>query len=312
MPKTGTAVHRKRSIAVLTAVLVALTLGGCAAPQAEADAADDRPLVLTTFTVLADIARQVGGDEVRVESLLKTGAEIHGYEPTPSDLVRASGADLILDNGLGLEGWFQQFLTTVDVPHAVLSEGVQTLPIATGHYAGEPNPHAWMSPIAGQQYVTNVADALSGLLPDRADVFEASAAAYREELQAVADRLESAVSVLPADSRVLVTCEGAFSYLARDAGLDEGFLWAVNSDNEGTPQQIAATTRLVADRDVPTVFCESTVTDAVQRQVARTTGAAFAGPLYVDSLSRSGGPVPSYLDLLEHDVDVITKGLAHD
>jgi manganese transport system substrate-binding protein len=111
---------------------------------------------------------------------------------------------------------------------------------------------------------------------------------------------------------VLVTCEGAFSYLARDAGLDEGFLWAVNSDNEGTPQQIAATTRLVAQRDVPTVFCESTVNDAVQRQVARSTGAAFAGPLYVDSLSRADGPVPTYLDLLEHDVDLITKGLPHD
>ncbi|WP_205781405.1 metal ABC transporter substrate-binding protein [Planctomonas deserti] len=312
MPKSGLAVHRNSFRAGAIGLATALTLAGCAAPAAEADRADERPLVLTTFTVLADIARQVGGDEVRVESLLKTGAEIHGYEPTPSDLVRASGADLILDNGLGLEGWFQQFLTTVDVPHAVLSDGVDTLPIATGHYAGEPNPHAWMSPVVGQQYVGNVADALSGLLPERADVFQANAAAYREELQGVADRLEAAVSTLPVDARVLVTCEGAFSYLARDAGLDEGFLWAVNSDNEGTPQQIAATTRLVADRDVPTVFCESTVNDAVQRQVARTTGAAFAGPLYVDSLSRPDGPVPSYLDLLEHDVDVITKGLAHD
>jgi manganese transport system substrate-binding protein len=305
MPKAGPSALRKWGVA-----LAALTLAGCAAPAAEADRLDDRPLVLTTFTVLADIARQVGGDEVRVESLLKAGAQIHGYEPTPSDLVRASGADLILDNGLGLEGWFEQFLTTADVPHAVMSEGVDTLPILTGHYAGEPNPHAWMSPVVGQAYVTNVAAALSELMPERADVFEANAAAYRADLQRVADRLEAVVSALPVDSRVLVTCEGAFSYLARDAGLDEGFLWAVNSDNEGTPQQIAATTRLVVDRDVPTVFCESTINDAVQRQVARSTGATFAGPLYVDSLSRPGGPVPTYLDLLEHDVDLITEGLS--
>jgi len=312
VPKAKASASLKARLAALTASpALVLALGGCAAPAVSADRLDERPLVLTTFTVLADIAREVGGGEVRVESLLKTGAEIHGYEPTPSDLVRASGADLILENGLGLEGWFRQFLSTGDVPHAVLSEGVDTLPIATGHYAGRPNPHAWMSPVVGQVYVTNVAAALSRLLPERADVVEANAAAYRADLQAVADRLESVVAALPVESRVLVTCEGAFSYLARDAGLEEGFLWAVNSDNEGTPQQIAATTRLVAERGVPTVFCESTVNDAVQRQVARSTGAAFAGPLYVDSLSRAAGPVPSYLDLLEHDVDVITKGLAH-
>lgn len=298
--------------AVAIAAGLVQALSGCAAPAAEAARPDDRPLVLTTFTVLADIAREVGGGEVRVESLLKTGAEIHGYEPTPSDLVRASQADLILDNGLGLEGWFQQFLRTADVPHAVLSDGVATVPIATGHYTGEPNPHAWMSPVAGQAYADNAAAALGRLLPDRADVFDANARAYREELQSVADRLRVAVSGLPRQSRVLVTCEGAFSYLARDAGLDEGFLWAVNSDNEGTPQQIAATTRLVADRNIPAVFCESTVTDAVQRQVARATGATFSGPLYVDSLSGPDGPVPSYLALLEHDVDLIVRGLSRE
>lgn len=268
--------------------------------------------MLVTFTVLADMTRAIGGNAVRVESLIKTGAEVHGYEPTPSDLVRASEADLILDNGLGLEGWFEQFLSTVDVPHAVLSDGVQTIDIATGHYDGRPNPHAWMSPVAAQTYVDNIVGALTELSPQDGATFAANGKTYGSQLQRIADDLRAAVRALPERSRVLVTCEGAFSYLARDAGLGEGYLWAVNSDNEGTPQQIAATVRLVERRGVPTVFCESTVSGQIQQQVADQTGAELAGPLYVDSLSAADGPVPSHLELLRHDIDVIVEGLTRD
>ncbi len=267
-------------------------------------------MVLATFTVIADMASVVAGDAVRVEALIKPGAEIHGYEPTPSDLVRASNADLILDNGMGLEGWFEQFLASIDVPHAELTAGVDPVAIATGHYEGEPNPHAWMSPVASEAYVHAIVAALSELAPANAGAFEANGREYIGELRAITANLRASVAALPPASRVLVTCEGAFSYLARDAGLEEAYLWAVNSDNEGTPQQIAATVRLVEQKAVPTVFCESTVNDAVQRQLARQTGAAFGGPLYVDSLSSADGPVPTHLDLLRHDVDVILDGLS--
>lgn len=289
----------------------ALVVAGCGVPAAgRAGAADDaRPLVLTTFSVLADLTRSVAGEHVRVESITKVGTEIHGYEPTPSDLVRAQDADLVLDNGLGLERWFERFVLSLDVPHVVLSEGVKPVDIRSGNYSGLPNPHAWMSPAAAQIYVDNIVAALSDLDPSNASDFRANGAAVKSELQKLLDLLrETFKSSDAADA--LVTCEGAFSYLARDAGLKESFIWPVNSDSEGTPRQIRNVIAFVEKHDVPTVFCESTVDPTAQQQVARSTGAQLAGPLYVDSLSEAGGPVPTFLDLLRYDIDLIVEGLA--
>ncbi|MBS3178709.1 MULTISPECIES: metal ABC transporter substrate-binding protein [unclassified Pseudoclavibacter] len=294
-----------RIVAAGLALVALASLTACA-PAAEDD---DRPVVLTTFTVLADIARQVAGDELRVESITKVGAEIHGYEPTPLDIAKASEADLILDNGMNLEAWFEQFVASMDVPHVVVSDGVEEVPIAGDAYAGLPNPHAWMSPLNVQLYVDNMATAFADLAPASASIFEENAAAYKAELQAVHDELVAAIEPLPTSQRALVTCEGAFSYLARDAGLEEVYIWPVNAEQQATPQQIAGVIDHVRDNGVPAVFCESTVSDAPMRQVVDATDAEFGGTLYVDSLSEEDGPVPSYLDLIRHDVDTIVAGL---
>ncbi|HJA04773.1 MAG TPA: zinc ABC transporter substrate-binding protein, partial [Candidatus Microbacterium stercoravium] len=232
-----------------------------------------------------------------------------GYEPTPGDIRRAAEADLILDNGLGLEAWFARFVGDLDVPHAVVSEGVETIDITDDAYAGTPNPHAWMSPVNVQVYVDNMVDAFGDLDPENAAAYAANGDAYIEELQQIQDELVDALSVLPASQRALVTCEGAFSYLARDAGLTEQYIWAVNAEQQATPQQIAAAIGFVRDNDVPAVFCESTVSDAPMQQVVEATDAAFGGTLYVDSLSEEDGPVPTYLDLIRHDSAVIIDAL---
>lgn len=309
MPKTVGRVFRNLAAALAATGLLAACAGPTANGSEPTGADSGKPLVLTTFTVIADMVAEVGGDAIQVDSITKVGAEIHGYEPTPSDLRSAASADLILDNGLGLERWFEDFVGTLDVPHVVLSEGIEPINISTGDYVGRPNPHAWMSPLAGQIYVDNIVEALSDLVPDAAADFRANGDAYQAELQALADELSAAVASLPADHRMLVTCEGAFSYLARDIGLDEAYLWPVNSDTQGTPQQIRATIELVRERNVPAVFCETTVNDSSQQQVARESGAEFVGDLYVDSLSEADGPVPSYLDLLRYDVELIAEGL---
>ena len=294
-----------RAVAAMAVTACAAALAGCST----SDAADERPLVLTTFTVLADMTRNIGGEHVRVESITKPGAEVHGYEPTPGDLRFAADADLILDNGLGLERWFEQFVADVDAEHVVVSEGVEPLPIGEGAATGPYNPHAWMSPLAARTYVDNIAAALTDLAPEHSEDFAAEAEAYKAELDGLHTELVTALEGVPENRRALVTCEGAFSYLARDAGLQEAYLWPVNSDQQGTPQQIARTVDFVRTNEVPAVFCESTVSDKAQRQVAADTGAEFGGVLYVDSLSEADGPVPTYLDLLRHDIDVITTGL---
>jgi manganese transport system substrate-binding protein len=290
----------------VVAVLVA-ALTGCVTPGA---VQNERPLVLTTFTVIADIARNVAGEHLDVESITKVGAEIHGYEPTPGDLRRAAGADLIVDNGLGLEAWFEQFLQDVDAPRVTVSDGVDPIEIAADAYAGRPNPHAWMSPRNVEIYVDNLVTAFAALDPANAEVYAANGETYTAELRAVHDELVERLSGLPAGERALVTCEGAFSYLTRDAGLSELYIWPVNAEQQATPQQIAGVIDEVEAEGIPAVFCESTVSDRAMQQVVEATGARYGGVLYVDSLSEQDGPVPTYLDLVRYNAATIADALA--
>jgi len=296
-------------LAAAAAVVLSLLLTACSGGASGTDGGSKK-VVLTTFTVLADVAKNVAGDKLTVESITKAGAEIHGYEPTPGDIRKASKADLILDNGLNLEAWFAQFVEGLDVPHAVVSDGVEVMSISEDSYQGKPNPHAWMSPVNVQIYVDNMVKAFSDLDPGSAEVFKANGDAYKAELQAVQDQMVTSLSGLPENQRALVTCEGAFSYLARDAGLKELYIWAVNAEQQATPQQITRAIEYVKANKVPAVFCESTVSDAPMQQVVGATGATFGGTLYVDSLSEADGPVPTYLDLIRHDAGLITKALA--
>ncbi|MBL9047704.1 MAG: metal ABC transporter substrate-binding protein [Tabrizicola sp.] len=271
----------------------------------------DEPLkVVTTFTVIADMARNVAGEGVDVVSVTKPGAEIHGYEPTPQDIVGASDADLILWNGLGLERWFEQFLGNLgDVPSATLTDGIEPISITGGDYDGKPNPHAWMSLANALIYVDNIAKALAKADPANAATYSANAEAYKARLTAEIGPLKDQIAALPEASRWLATCEGAFSYLARDLGLRELYLWPINADQQGTPRQVQAVIDGVREHGIPAVFCESTVASDPAEQVARETGATFGGVLYVDSLSAGDGPVPTYLDMLKVTTETIAKGL---
>ncbi len=272
--------------------------------------AKDKLKVVTTFTVIADMAQNVAGDAAEVVSITKPGAEIHGYQPTPRDLVNAQDADLILWNGLNLERWFEQFLANLrDVPAATISDGIEPISIAGGDYDGKPNPHAWMALSSAELYIDNIRAALSAADPGNAGTYAANAAAYKAQIAAVIGPLRAAARALPEDRRWLVTSEGAFSYLARDFGLTEVYLWPINADAQGTPQQVRAVIDTVRAHRIPVVFSESTVSDKPARQVARETGAQYGGVLYVDSLSEPGGPVPTYLDLLRATSETIVKGL---
>ncbi len=272
--------------------------------------AQDKMKVVTTFTVLADMASNVAGDAAEVVSITKPGAEIHGYEPTPQDIVRAHDADLILWNGLNLELWFEQFVANLDeVPSVTLSDGIDPISISAGSYEGKPNPHAWMGLENALIYIDNIAAAFSEHDPDNAAIYAANADRYKDALRATIDPLRAAVAAIPEDQRWLVTCEGAFSYLARDMGLKELYLWPMNADQTGTPQQVRAVIDGVREHDIPVVFCESTVNTAPAEQVARETGVTYGGVLYVDSLSEAGGPVPTYLDLLTVTTRTVADGL---
>lgn len=272
--------------------------------------AADKFKAVTTFTVIADMATRVAGDVAVVESITKPGAEIHNYQPTPRDIVRAQDADLVLWNGLNLELWFEQFFRNLsDVPSAVVSDGVEPMGISKGPYSGKPNPHAWMSVDAALIYVDNIADAFAQNDAANAETYRANAEAYKAEIIEVLAPLKDRINALPEEKRWLVTSEGAFSYLARDLGLKELYLWPINADAQGTPKQVRDLIDAVRANDIGVVFSESTVSAAPAEQISRETGAAYGGVLYVDSLSTADGPVPTYLDLLRVTVETIAEGL---
>ncbi|WP_282601764.1 metal ABC transporter substrate-binding protein [Paracoccus sp. PARArs4] len=267
--------------------------------------------VATSFTILADMARNVAGDLAEVNSITPPGAEIHGYEPTPRDVIAISDSDLIIVNGMNLDDWTQQFLSRAgDVPVAVLSDGVQPISITGGDYDGRPNPHAWMALDSALIYVDNIATALSEVDPDNAATYAANAETYKAQIAEVIGPLRDAARALPEDRRWLVSSEGAFSYLARDFGLSELYLWPINSDGQGTPQQVRALIDSMRENGAPVIFSESTVSDRPAKRIARETGAAYGGVLYVDSLSDASGPVPTYLDLLRVTSETIIEGIS--
>jgi manganese/iron transport system substrate-binding protein len=274
-------------------------------------AAQEKFKAVTTFTVIADMAQNVAGDAAIVESITKPGAEIHNYAPTPGDIQRAQGAKLILWNGLNLELWFEKFFRNLrDIPGVIVSEGVEPMSIADGPYSGKPNPHAWMSPENALIYVDNIRDAFVKYDPANAETYKANAEAYKKQIEATITPIRERLDAIPQDKRWLVSSEGAFSYLARDFGMKELYLWPINADQQGTPQQVRGVIDAVRANKIPAVFSESTVSDKPARQVARETGVHYGGVLYVDSLSETDGPVPTYIDLLRVTSETIAKGLA--
>ncbi len=314
-----------RLSAVASGLLLGFWLSGCSStppdgqsqvkvtPQATNavnPAKKQKKVILTTFTVIADMAENVAGDKAIVESIVKPGSEIHGYQLTPNDLVRAKSADLILDNGLGLERWAEKFYNSIPkVPRVTLSDGIEPVGIAEDAYKGKPNPHAWMSPQNAVIYVENIRSSLVDLDPANTNTYNANAQAYSQKIKEIDQNLRKEVSVVPQNQRYMVSCEGAFSYIARDYGLKEVYLWAVNSEQQATPKQVEKVINTVKANKIPAVFCESTVNDKAQKEVANATGAKFGGVFYVDSLSPSDGPASTYLKLLEYNVNTLIKGL---
>lgn len=303
-----TVIWRRRTLfAAFAAGLIAIASPCVAQTQATQPRKPFR--VVTTFTVIQNMAQNVAGQAAVVESITKPGAEIHDYQPTPRDIVRAQAADLVLWNGFNLERWFEKFFEGVkNVPSVVLTEGIEPMGIREGPYTGKPNPHAWMSPSNALVYVENIRKAFTRYDPANAETYNKNARAYSDQIRALDTPLRKQLAEIPDDQRWLVSSEGAFSYLTRDYKMREAYLWPINADEQGTPQQVRKVIDLVRRNKIPVVFSESTISDRAAKQIARETGVRYGGVLYVDSLSLANGPVPTYLDLLKVTVETIAKG----
>ena len=307
----------------LTSLMACLSVGlaGCAAmpfqmglPFAERSVAplkrDGRPLVLTGFTVMRSMAEAVACGRLQVESLLAPGQEIHAHQSGKREQSWLAQADLVLVHGLGLQPWLPPLLDGLpDLPTADVTAGIKPLMISSGPLAGQPDPHAWMSPTQALVYVNNIRDAFIRLDPANASTYQSCAQRYSAQLRRVDQQLRERLSTIPRAQRVLVSCEGSLAYLGADYELEQMYLWPPQAEPRVEPSRATAVAAEVRARGVPAVYCESTFDDSPQRDLADKAGVRFGGPLFTDSISGLDGLAPSYIELLRHNADLIKRGL---
>ena len=296
---------KNRFFHFLILILVALTTTSCK-NISEVDKSNKK-LLLVSFTVLEDIVKNIVGEEFNVKSITKPGMEVHGYQTTPSDLIKGSRAEVFIDNGFGFELWAEKFVSNLKVKRITMANNLKPLFIGEDAYKGKPNPHAWISPKRGIIYVDTISRALSELKPQSKTVFKKNAEIYKNKLLEIDEDFSLFLNTLKKNQKYLVSCEGAFTYLTNDYGLKEAYLWPVNAESQITPKRMAKVISLVKTNDIPAVFCESTVSSESQLAVARETGAKFGGNFFVDSLSEKNGPASTYIDLLNHNLNLIKQ-----
>ena len=298
---------KKKLLLFVFSFLIFLTANSCKRTAFEKET--NKEVILASFTVLADIIENVAKDEFVVKSITKPGVEVHGYQPTPSDLIKASKAFVFIDNGFGFELWAEKFVSNLQIKRVTISNRLEPIFISEDFYKGKPNPHAWISPKRGMIYVDVIVDYLSELKPSEAESFKNNGQIYKNKIAKIDKDFSLFINNLEKNNRYLVTCEGAFSYLTNDYGLKEAYLWPVNAESQITPKRMARTISLVKNKNIPSVFCESTVSNESQMVVASETGVKFGGDLFVDSLSQDNESANTYLKMLQHNLTLIKKGL---
>ncbi|WP_028712742.1 MULTISPECIES: zinc ABC transporter substrate-binding protein AztC [unclassified Paracoccus (in: a-proteobacteria)] len=297
----------------------AITLSSFAAAQAE-------PLdVVATFSIIGDFAAEVGGDRIRLNVLVGPDSDTHVYEPRPADAIALAGADVVLTNGLEFEGFLTRLIAAsgTDAAVATLTDGVETMEEpGGGHYhyidgkaifhAGAHDPHAWQSVPNAKIYVQNIAAAFCAADAEGCPAYEANAARYAGELDALDTQIRSAVAALPEDRRTVVVAHNAFRYFEAAYGVDFLSPQGISTESEAAAADIAGLIREIRDRKAAAIFAENISDTRLLEQIAREAGLPLAGTLYSDALSGPDGPASDYIAMMRHNAGAITAALAAD
>ncbi|WP_262173581.1 metal ABC transporter solute-binding protein, Zn/Mn family [Saccharococcus sp. Marseille-Q5394] len=306
----------KRKLLTLSIVsIMALLLSACGGKKEGAE--EDKIQIVATFSILTDIVNEVGGDRVAVHSMVPIGTDPHEYEPLPEDIKKAADADAIFYNGLNLEGgktgWFSKLIASVGKDENDVYElmaGVEPKYITTADGKDEEiNPHAFLDPIVGIQMVENARDALSEIDPVHKDSYEKNADALLKELHEIDELYKTKISEIPEQHRILVTSERAYQYMTDRYGLQEAFLWDIDTEEIGTPRQIKNLVDFIKEHDVPALFVETNVDRRPMETVSKETGVDIASELYSDELGKPGTDGGSYVKFLRYNIEKIHGGL---
>ena len=289
------------------AALCAMTwVMGAAGPAA----AQDKVRVVATFSILADLARNVGGDAVDVTALVGPDSDAHAYSPSPADAKRLADAKVVLVNGLGFEGWIERLVKASGTKAAVVaaSKGVSPRQMMDEDH-GKSDPHAWQSVANARIYVANIRDGLTVADPAGKAVYDANAQAYLAKLDDLENEVRTAIATIPADRRKIITTHDAFGYFGVAYGMSFIAPEGVSTESEPSAKDVARIIRQIKKQKIPAVFLENVSDPRLIEQIARETGAAIGGKLYSDALSEPNGPAATYIDMMRHNVRELAKAL---
>jgi zinc/manganese transport system substrate-binding protein len=300
-------ITRRRTVAAAAAAIALLVAGPAAAQE--------KLKVVATFSILADLMQNVGGERIAVTTLVSPNSDAHVYSPSPADARTLAGARVVVVNGLGFEGWLDRLVkaSATKAAMVVATKGVKTRKTAGGHGHGhghaDVDPHAWQSIANAKVYVANIRDALVKADADGKAAYEANAAAYLAKLDALEKDVKAAVAAIPADRRKIITNHDAFGYFAAAYGITFVSPQGVTTESEPSARDVAKIIGQIKKQKIPAVFLENVTDSRLLRRIGAETGARIGGTLYSDALTDAKGDAPTYIDMMRHNIKTLSAAL---
>ncbi|MCY7148372.1 metal ABC transporter substrate-binding lipoprotein/adhesin ScaA [Streptococcus gordonii] len=299
-------------------LLAFVGLAACSSQKSSTDSSSSKLNVVATNSIIADITKNIAGDKINLHSIVPVGQDPHEYEPLPEDVKKTSKADLIFYNGINLEtggnAWFTKLVENAqkkeNKDYYAVSEGVDVIYLEGQNEKGKEDPHAWLNLENGIIYAQNIAKRLIEKDPDNKTTYEKNLKAYVEKLTALDKEAKEKFNNIPEEKKMIVTSEGCFKYFSKAYNVPSAYIWEINTEEEGTPDQIKSLVEKLRKTKVPSLFVESSVDDRPMKTVSKDTNIPIYAKIFTDSIAEKGEDGDSYYSMMKYNLDKISEGLA--
>ena len=299
-------------------LLAFVGLAACSSQKSSTETGSSKLNVVATNSIIADITKNIAGDKINLHSIVPVGQDPHEYEPLPEDVKKTSQADLIFYNGINLEtggnAWFTKLVENAkkkeNKDYYAVSEGVDVIYLEGQSEKGKEDPHAWLNLENGIIYAQNIAKRLSEKDPANKETYEKNLKAYVEKLSALDKEAKEKFNNIPEEKKMIVTSEGCFKYFSKAYNVPSAYIWEINTEEEGTPDQIKSLVEKLRKTKVPSLFVESSVDDRPMKTVSKDTNIPIHAKIFTDSIADQGEEGDSYYSMMKYNLDKISEGLA--